>query len=241
MNEQPLFDLKHIVLRREAVTILNDLSFTINRGDTLAVLGPSGAGKTSLLRLLNGMDSPSSGHIFFDNKLLEDHPILELRKNIGMVFQSPAMLKGSVEENLRITERWSDNVFSTDKLVTVLEYVELSQRFLSKNAQSLSGGEKQRVALARVLLNYPSVLLLDEPTANLDPKLSKSIIKLFSDLQKGLGLTVLISSHNHSLIQNFVNRVIVLIDGKIIEEGNVGVLSNPKTKEVQHFLLDENE
>ncbi len=239
MNEQPLFDLNHIVLRREAVTILNDLSFTVNRGDTLAVLGPSGAGKTSLLRLLNGMDSPTSGSIIFDNQPLEDHPALELRKNVGMVFQSPVMMKGSVEENLRITERWSGNIFSADKLITVMEHVGLDQRFLSKDAQSLSGGEKQRVALARVLLNEPRVLLLDEPTANLDPKLAKSIIKLFSDLQKELGLTVLISSHNHSLIEKFVNRVVVLIDGKIIEEGNVDVLSNPKTKEVQHFLLDE--
>ena len=239
MNEQPLFDLNHIVLRREAVTILNDLSFTVNRGDTLAVLGPSGAGKTSLLRLLNGMDSPTSGSIIFDNQPLEDHPALELRKNVGMVFQSPVMMKGSVEENLRITERWSGNIFSADKLITVMEHVGLDQRFLSKDAQSLSGGEKQRVALARVLLNEPRVLLLDEPTANLDPKLAKSIIKLFSDLQKELGLTVLISSHNHSLIEKFVNRVVVVIDGKIIEEGNVDVLSNPKTKEVQHFLLDE--
>jgi len=239
VNEQPLFDLNHIVLRREAVTILNDLSFTVNRGDTLAVLGPSGAGKTSLLRLLNGMDSPTSGSIIFDNQPLEDHPALELRKNVGMVFQSPVMMKGSVEENLRITERWSGNIFSADKLITVMEHVGLDQRFLSKDAQSLSGGEKQRVALARVLLNEPRVLLLDEPTANLDPKLAKSIIKLFSDLQKELGLTVLISSHNHSLIEKFVNRVVVLIDGKIIEEGNVDVLSNPKTKEVQHFLLDE--
>jgi len=239
VNEQPLFDLNHIVLRREAVTILNDLSFTVNRGDTLAVLGPSGAGKTSLLRLLNGMDSPTSGSIIFDNQPLEDHPALELRKNVGMVFQSPVMMKGSVEENLRITERWSGNIFSADKLITVMEHVGLDQRFLSKDAQSLSGGEKQRVALARVLLNEPRVLLLDEPTANLDPKLAKSIIKLFSDLQKELGLTVLISSHNHSLIEKFVNRVVGLIDGKIIEEGNVDVLSNPKTKEVQHFLLDE--
>jgi len=239
VNEQPLFDLNHIVLRREAVTILNDLSFTVNRGDTLAVLGPSGAGKTSLLRLLNGMDSPTSGSIIFDNQPLEDHPALELRKNVGMVFQSPVMMKGSVEENLRITERWSGNIFSADKLITVMEHVGLDQRFLSKDAQSLSGGEKQRVALARVLLNEPRVLLLDEPTANLDPKLAKSIIKLFSDLQKELGLTVLISSHNHSLIEKFVNRVVVVIDGKIIEEGNVDVLSNPKTKEVQHFLLDE--
>ena len=221
MNEQPLFDLNHIVLRREAVTILNDLSFTVNRGDTLAVLGPSGAGKTSLLRLLNGMDSPTSGSIIFDNQPLEDHPALELRKNVGMVFQSPVMMKGSVEENLRITERWSGNIFSADKLITVMEHVGLDQRFLSKDAQSLSGGEKQRVALARVLLNEPRVLLLDEPTANLDPKLAKSIIKLFSDLQKELGLTVLISSHNHSLIEKFVNRVVVVIDGKIIEEGYV--------------------
>jgi putative ABC transport system ATP-binding protein len=188
--------------------------------------------------MLNCLNSPTSGEIYFDDKPLTDYDLSHLRKRVGMVFQSPTMINGTVKKNLTMTQKWikDGNIIADTELTQILEQVGLNSKFLSKDALSLSGGEQQRIALARVLLNKPEVLLLDEPTANLDPQLAIKILKLIYQLYQDLKLTVVLVSHDHQTIKQFAKRAAYLIDGKIIEEGNTNIINNPQTTVAQAFI-----
>ncbi|MFC1760372.1 ATP-binding cassette domain-containing protein, partial [Candidatus Neomarinimicrobiota bacterium] len=148
-----------------------------------------------------------------------------------------------VRENLTMTQKWTkeDNGLADDELIEILEHVGLNSAFLDQDARSLSGGEQQRIALARILLNKPEVLLLDEPTANLDPQLAIKILKLVYQLYQDLKLTVILVSHDHQTIKQFAKRVAYLIDGEIIEEGNAEIISNPQTAAARAFIAKEAE
>jgi putative ABC transport system ATP-binding protein len=215
----------------------------IRQNEFTVLLGPSGSGKSTLLRMLNCLNSPTSGEIYFDDKPLTDYDLSHLRKRVGMVFQSPTMINGTVKENLTMTQKWikDGNIIADTELTQILEQVGLDSSFLDKDARSLSGGEQQRIALARVLLNKPEVLLLDEPTANLDPQLANKILKLVNQLYRDLKLTVILVSHNHQIIKQFAKRVAYLVDGKIIEDGGGEIISNPQTAAAQAFIAKEAE
>jgi len=238
-----IFKLENINYTIDGLEILNDISFTIQPSDFVVLLGPSGSGKSTLLRMLNCLNSPTSGSICFNDKSLTDFDITQLRQKVGMVFQSPTMINGTVRENLTMTQKWTkeDNGLADDELIEILEHVGLNSAFLDQDARSLSGGEQQRIALARTLLNKPEVLLLDEPTANLDPQLAIKILKLVYQLYQDLKLTVILVSHDHQTIKQFAKRVAYLIDGEIIEEGNAEIISNPQTAAARSFIAKEAE
>jgi ABC-type methionine transport system ATPase subunit len=243
MNNSSIFKLEHINYTIDGLEILADISFAIQPGDFVALLGPSGSGKSTLLRMLNCLNSPTSGEILFHKKSLMEFDIIQLRQKVGMVFQSPTMINGTVRENLTMTQKWTkeDNGLADDELIEILEHVGLNSAFLDQDARSLSGGEQQRIALARILLNKPEVLLLDEPTANLDPQLAIKILKLVYQLYQDLKLTVILVSHDHQTIKQFAKRVAYLIDGEIIEEGNAEIISNPQTAAARAFIAKEAE
>jgi len=241
MTYKVIFKLSDVNFSVDGLNILKNIFLTIKQNDFLVLLGPSGSGKSTLLRMLNCLNSPTSGEIYFHNQLLSEYDIIELRKKVGIVFQSPTMLNGSVKENLILTQQWnkSENDFVDSELIILLEQVGLDSSFLDKDAKSLSGGEQQRIALARVLLNKPEVLLLDEPTANLDPQLAQRILKLVYKLYQELGLTVVLVSHHHDEIVKFAKEAIFIIDGKIVEEGSSEIIRNPKTEVAQTFVKKE--
>lgn len=243
MNNSSIFKLDKIHYSADGLNILKDITLDIRPSEFVALLGPSGSGKSTLLRMLNCLNSPTSGTINFHDKPLTDYDITLLRQKVGMVFQSPTMINGTVTENLTMTQKWikDNNIFTDTELTKILEQVGLSSDFLSKDARSLSGGEQQRIALARVLLNKPEVLLLDEPTANLDPQLAQKILKLIYQLYQDLKLTVILVSHDHQTIKRFAKHVVYLIDGKIIEEGNADIINNPHTAPAQAFIAKEPE
>lgn len=233
-----IFKLENINFSVNGLDILKHISYAIQPSDFVVLLGPSGSGKSTLLRMLNCLNSPSSGSIYFNKKLITDYDLALLRQKVGMVFQSPTMINGTVKENLTITQKWNkaDNTFTDAELTEILEKVGLSSKFLDKDARSLSGGEQHRIALARTLLNKPEVLLLDEPTANLDPQLANKILKLVYQLYQDLKLTIILVSHDHQIIKQFAKRVAYIIDGVIIEEGNADIIANPKTIAAQKFI-----
>ena len=238
MTKQSIFKLANINFSIDGLKILQDISLDIKPSEFVTLLGPSGSGKSTLLRMLNCLNSPTSGSIYFNDKPITDYDMAQLRQKVGMVFQSPTMINGTVTENLTMTQKWTKDgdIFSDKGLTEILEQVGLSSEFLNKNARSLSGGEQQRIALARVLLNKPDVLLLDEPTANLDPQLANKILKLVYQLYQDLKLTVIMVSHDHQIIKQFAKRIAYLIDGEIIEEGNADIINNPQTAVAQAFI-----
>ena len=238
MTKQSIFKLANINFSIDGLKILQDISLDIKPSEFVTLLGPSGSGKSTLLRMLNCLNSPTSGSIYFNDKPITDYDIAQLRQKVGMVFQSPTMINGTVTENLTMTQKWTKDgdIFSDKGLTEILEQVGLSSEFLNKNARSLSGGEQQRIALARVLLNKPDVLLLDEPTANLDPQLANKILKLVYQLYQDLKLTVIMVSHDYQIIKQFAKRIAYLIDGEIIEEGNADIINNPQTAVAQAFI-----
>jgi len=236
----PIFELDHTTRRENGREILKSVSLTIRPGEFVALLGPSGAGKTTILRLFNGLDSPSEGSIRYRSKNLFDYPITDLRRKVGMVFQTPAILEGTLRDNLLIFQRWRKDFAATDgDLAQRLVQVGLTDTGLDQEACSLSGGEQQRLALARTLLNEPDVLLLDEPTSNLDPQLAQRILRRIKKVREELGLTVIMVSHDHQLAAKFAERFIILIDGELVEDGSINVLKKPKNSAVRAFLNGE--
>lgn len=240
MTNTPIFELDRTTRVENGREILKSVSLVFHPGEFVALLGPSGAGKTTILRLFNGLDSPSAGEIHFRGENILNLPITELRRKVGMVFQTPAILAGTVRENLLIFQKWRKDFNATDaELGENLVRVGLSVDDLPKEAKSLSGGEKQRLALARTLMNEPDVLLLDEPTSNLDPQLAQRILRRIKKVQEELGLTVIMVSHDHQLAAKFARRFIILIDGEVVADGDFSVLENPQNPVVRSFLNGE--
>jgi len=238
-----IFKLENINFSVDGLNILQNISLDIRPNDFVVLLGPSGSGKSTLLRMLNCLNSPTFGTINFHDKPISDYDIAQLRQKVGMVFQSPTMINGTVRENLTMTQKWTKegNSLADDELIEILEKVDLNSEFLNKDARSLSGGEQQRIAIARTLLNKPEVLLLDEPTANLDPQLANKILKLVDQLYQDLKLTVILVSHDHQIIKQFAKRVVYLVGGEIIEKGDSAIINNPQTAAAQAFIAKEAE
>jgi tungstate transport system ATP-binding protein len=186
------------------------------RGETLAVVGPSGAGKSTLLRLLAFLEAPDAGEIVFDGERFNGAktPGIERRRRIAVVFQHPALLNRSVRDNVRygLKTRGLKNDARVDDTLKLLNI----QSLANANAKNVSGGEAQRVALARALVLNPEVLLLDEPTANLDPY-HVGVIEAALKEEQRRGATLVLVTHNLAQAKRLAHRVALMLDGKLIE------------------------
>src|SRR5512135_2346474 len=211
---------------------LKDVSFQVDEGEFLAVIGLSGSGKSTLLRCINRLIEPTSGKIYWDDQDITAAPAAEMRKvrrQIGMVFQQFNLVKrSSVLSNVlsgRLgyvnTITSSLHIFSGDdrkKAFSSLEQVGLADK-AHVRADSLSGGQQQRVGIARALMQDPKLILADEPVASLDPVLAHSILKYLEQLNKERGITVLCSLHFLDLVHRYATRAIALKDGELVFEG----------------------
>lgn len=200
--------------------LVEDASFDVRRGEVLAIVGPSGSGKSSLLRLLNRLDEPTSGTVYVDGKDYRQIAPRELRRKLGMVTQRPYLFPGTVEQNLRYGPLQHGESLSQDKLEDLLIRVGL-RGYASRNVANLSGGEAQRVSVARTLANSPSVLLLDEPTSALDEASKLEIESLIQRIVQDQELTCVIVTHEIAQAARLADRALVLESGHIVRIGAV--------------------
>jgi len=242
MINDTLFQFSDVGLDVGSKSILSGLNFEIHKGEFVAVIGASSAGKSSLLRMFNALTSPTQGQISFRG-LDIDTDILSLRKNVGVLFQNPVVFAGTVRDNMLIAGRWDQSIAQIldHELLAALEQVGLENTLLTSNAKDLSGGEQQRLALARTLLNHPQVLLLDEATSNLDPKLARAIMDQIDMLGKTLHLTVIAVSHDYLLMKRYAKRVIILSKGRIIGDGSFKALEGEHIFEAAGLLGNEDD
>ena len=188
--------------------ILKDLDMKISEKKVTSILGASGSGKTTLLKHLNKMISPDSGQIYFDGKPIDDIPSVELRRQVVMLSQKPAVFPGSIKDNLQKGLIFSEQPLkASEDLEKVLRQVRLNKS-LDTPMDKLSGGEQQRVALGRVMLMDPKVLLLDEPSSSLDEETEKFVIESVVDYVKDKGKTLIMVTHHRTVAKAYSDEII---------------------------------
>ncbi len=218
--------------------VLDVAELEIQRGETLAIVGPNGAGKSTLLRILSFLEPGSAGEIWFEGQRMQFPAPLDLRRRIAFVFQRPIMLRRSVRDNvaygLRLRGEKDDEAVERALQDLDLEYC------AHESAMNLSGGEMQRVALARALVLEPDVLLLDEPTANLDPRNVALLESMIESIRDGGRTTVVLVTHNVHQAKRRADRVAMLLGGKLIEVGRTpDFFKNPKDPRAAGFVRGE--
>jgi putative ABC transport system ATP-binding protein len=207
------------------IRAVDAVTLEVRSGEFVALLGSSGSGKSTLLNLMAGLDRPTGGAIFAVGRNLSELSSLELAryrsKTVGMVFQSFNLLpRMTLEENVELPLRLAevDRAERGKRVADALERVRLEKR-LSHRPSELSGGEQQRAALARALVNRPTLLFADEPTGNLDSATGESIMLLLKEIQQTLGMTIVMVTHERPLAERFANRIVSLADGKLLNDG----------------------
>lgn len=236
-----LYVLENVVQQYQNRQVLRIEHLEIFKGEILTLVGPSGAGKSTLLRLLNFLEPPRHGRILFRNiefRAGKEMP-LELRRKVTMVFQQPLLLGGSVRSNVQYGLSLRGQRDGNELVNSTLEEVGL-RAFANQRANTLSGGEAQRVSLARAMVLKPDVLLMDEPTANLDPHNVCLIEKIIQDLNLIHGTTIVMVTHNVFQAKRLANRVVLLLDGKLIESGTAHEFFNqPSDPRTDAFIRGE--
>jgi len=219
---------------------IKETDLEIRAGEIFTFIGPSGSGKTTLIRLIDLLEWPTSGTIFFDGKDTAgtEQERLAIRRCMGMVFQKPAVLNTTVAENVAFGLKFRGVPYADAqrKVQDALDLVGLPE-FTNRRAVTLSGGEMQRVALARAIVTEPDVLLLDEPTANLDPVSSDLIEDLIVRINKKFKTTIIMSTHDMIQGQRLADRIGVIMDGRLVQTGSAGdIFYQPGAREIARFV-----
>ncbi|AUM95398.1 TPA: methionine ABC transporter ATP-binding protein [Clostridium botulinum] len=221
--------------------VLRDINVEIDKGDIYGLLGVSGAGKSTLLRCINGLESYEAGSLKVNDvevKNLNEKELRAFRKNIGMIFQQFSLLeRKTVYENVALPmECWGYKKQDINKKVKeLLELVELGDKINSK-PRELSGGQKQRVAIARALTLDPQILLCDEATSALDPSITNSILELLKKINKELGITIVVVTHQMNVVKQVCNKMAILSKGNLEAKGKVEDIFLDKPKVLEELL-----
>lgn len=240
-----MINIKNVGKYYGETQVLKDVSIDINKGEIFGIIGHSGAGKSTILRCINGLEDYQEGSLFVNNKevkKLNEIELRELRKDLGMIFQHFSLLeRKTVYENIALPlECFKFSKSDIKKRVTeLLDLVGLSDKKDVK-PRNLSGGQKQRVAIARALALNPKVLLCDEATSALDPNTTKSILSLLEDINKKLGITIIMVTHQMEVIKQICTRVAIMEGGEVLEIGDTEEIFLQNTKALQTLLGEEN-
>jgi putative ABC transport system ATP-binding protein len=217
-----------VILRAEQLgrvasgkTLVADATFEAASGEVLAIAGPSGAGKSSLLRLLNRLDEPTRGTVYVHGADYRTLAPRELRRQVGMVTQRPFLFPGTVADNLRFGPAQRGEILPEPAIAALLARVGL-EGYAGRSVANLSGGEMQRVSVARTLANSPLVLLLDEPTSALDDAAKREIESLIQTIVRDQHLTCILVTHDRAQAARLADRALVIAGGRIVRAGPVG-------------------
>lgn len=222
-----VMETRGLSLSRGGREVLHDISFSVDADETLVLIGPSGSGKSSLLRCLNRLEEPAPGTVFLQGKDITTLPVIELRRRVGMVFQQPQMFPGTVAENIAYGPALRGETLPRERIEALLDMVTLAPDLADRPANELSGGQAQRVAIARALANESEVLLLDEPTSALDPIATRAVEETLLGLRDRLDLTFIWVSHAVEQARRVGDRALLLIDGRVARIDRVDRMLDP--------------
>ncbi|WP_284864441.1 methionine ABC transporter ATP-binding protein [Corynebacterium rhinophilum] len=228
--------------KKAEVKALDDVSLTVDSGEIIGIIGYSGAGKSTLVRMINGLDTPTSGELLLDGQNIvgmSEKKLRGIRRNIGMIFQQFNLMNsrtaaGNIEYPLQLQGIGKRE--RQQRVQELLDFVGLGDKGKSYPEQ-LSGGQKQRVGIARALATNPSLLLADEATSALDPTTTQEVLDLLRRVNKELGITIVVITHEMEVVRSIADKVAVMESGRVVEQGSVyQVFSNPQTAVAAKFV-----
>ncbi|HWO75726.1 MAG TPA: phosphate ABC transporter ATP-binding protein [Bacillus sp. (in: firmicutes)] len=236
---QPAIHFNHVYLLIDNKAILKNITGSFPEGKIITLVGPSGAGKSTLLKLCNGLLSPDRGEIYIQEKLIEQYEPVELRRLVGIALQSAPMIPGTVQDNLALPLTLQGKQLPDHQANELLDDVGLDSSFLHRNVKDLSGGQRQKVSIARTLVNLPQILLLDEITSSLDRTSQQEIEELIVKINQKYNTTIIWITHNLRQAITVGNYTWVLMDGEIVETGESELLKSPVNEKVKRFVKGE--
>ena len=204
----------------DGAALVDDVSIEVAAGDVFVVFGPSGAGKSTLLRLLNRLDEPTRGTVLLDGVDYTTLPPRTVRRRVGLVPQRPALLEGTVADNVTYGPRLRDEPVDADRMAELLDRLGLAG-YEERDAGTLSGGEAQRVAIARTLFNDPDIVLLDEPASSLDAAAAERVESLLADVMAAYALTAVLVTHDADRARRLGTRGVRMEEGRVVREGAI--------------------
>ena len=219
--------IRQMQLTRGGKTVLRDISLEVAEGELLVVIGRSGSGKSSLLRCINRLNNIETGSIALDGRDISAMPVTELRRKVGMLFQKSTAFEGSVAENIAYGAQLQGESLSRAAILDLMAQASLEESLYDEPASALSGGQEQRLALARALALSPSLLLLDEPTSALDPIATSRVEEALLHLRETSQLTMIWVSHSIEQARRVGSRVLLLDAGRILRVDSVAAMLDP--------------
>lgn len=234
-----MLEINNLTKRFNSIVALDNISITINEGEKIVIIGPSGCEKPTLLRCINLLEDPTNGQIFYKGKDTKEYDRIHLRQEIGMIFQNYNLFNHlTVRDNLILAPtklKILTKEEALEKAKDLLESFKLSHK-IDKYPHQLSGGEKQRIAIIRSLMLSPKILLVDEPTSALDPEMVHEVLDLMNEIANK-GMTMIIVTHEMSFAKKFADRIAFMDKGKIVEIGTAEEIFNyPKSERLKEFL-----
>ena len=237
---EPAIHFQQVQFSVNELKILKSITGSIPKGKITTLVGPSGAGKTTLLKMCNGLLSPTAGTIFIDDQPLTAYEPTALRRHVGIALQAAPMIAGTVFDNLSLPRSLQGEKLTQQEAIQYLQDVGLDDSFLQRPASELSGGQRQKVSIARTLINQSSILLLDEITSALDRQSAQDIEALILTLNKKYNVTIIWITHNLQQALTIGHYTWVMMDGELIETGESSLLNTPKNPRVAEFVQGVN-